>query len=668
MNSLFIDMPTPPPQPPQNPRGRPATRGVSLGAQEWLLALGVLTSVALLIAALLDFGDPMSRARLEVESGANRRAAMVALSWDNLLSSAPDPASPLGAAVTVEADGFRAFDVARAQAPSERIAGVLIEFALFEAAAGDLQRAQELMEDLLQRAPNDPRAAEARLHLARWASARGDLDGVEEQRALLFEGAADAYDPTAWVYGTSAALLMTLVEPVDVARAHQLLQDPLVHLPRPIDRARLEGGALTLEEDPWWEELRRRLLAAEASGGDDRRRDWDEAFLRQLRAGEAVRRFLGDDFVAGSDAWTVEARDSGLVAARMFDDDLRVLAVDELGLAESVRSTMDQGSGEPFVVRFSGEPESTFDEVLPERRLGGGLLRFSVHRDDPLRSGRRELLQLRLVRVALVILALAILIASIMTARATDRARRLSILRSTFVASVSHDLRTPIQSMLLMSETLEQNRVATETGRQRYFGSIRREAQRLRRLVEDLLDGARIDRGEGARVERQDVMTEVYFNELEKLMHERAGRADGQLTFVLGALPESLSIDPDGFHRAVWNLFENALKYGRQPEASAEVTVEINMEENVLVARVFDDGPGIPARLSETIFSPFERVAKNVDGGAIEKDTGTGLGLSIVRAISRAHGGDTRLEPSPRGARFVATFPTQPSGTPNLAS
>jgi signal transduction histidine kinase len=633
-----------------------------LGAREWLLALGVLTSVALLIAALLDFGDPMARARSEAKSGATARAELVALSWDNLLSSAADPAPSLGPLVIVDAEGLAAWQVERVQAPSERIVELRLDSALFEAAAGDHERAEAVMGDLLKGAPGDPRAAEARLHLARWASGRGDFQAVEAQRALLFGDAEDAHEPSAWVYGISAALLMTLVEPVDPARARQLLAAPLAHLPLPVDRARLVEGSLMIEEDPWWGELRRRLAAVDPAA------DWDGIFLRELRAGDAVRGFLGENFVAGESTWTVEDRESGLIAARRVGTGIRVLAVDRSGLAQSLRSTMNLGTTEPYQVRFSAEAASPFEEVLPERKLGGGLLRFSVHRDDPLRSGRRDLLQLRIVRVALVILALAILIASIMTARTTERARRLSLLRSTFVASVSHDLRTPIQSMLLMSETLEQNRVATETGRQRYFGSIRREAQRLRRLVEDLLDGARIDRGEGARVERQNVMTEVYFAELEKLMHERAGRADGQLTFVLGGLPETLSIDPDGFHRAVWNLFENALKYGRQPDASAQVTVEIGMEENVLVARVFDEGPGIPARLSETIFSPFERVAKSVDGGAIEKDTGTGLGLSIVRAITRAHGGDTQLEPTPRGARFVATFPTQPSGEPSLAS
>lgn len=649
------------PQPPTRP-GRPAARGLRLGAREWLLALGVLTSVALLIAALLDFGDPMARARSEVKSGATARAELVALSWDNLLSSAADPAPSLGPLVTVDAEGLAAWKVERDEAPSERIVELRLESALFEAAAGDHERAEVIMWDLLKGAPGDPRAAEARLHLARWASGRGDLEGVEAQRALLFGDGEDAREPSAWVYGTSAALLMTLVEPVDPARARQLLSAPLAHLPLPVDSARLAEGSLVIEEDPWWGELQRRLAAADPAA------DWDGIFLRELRAGDAVRGFLGDNFVAGESTWTVEERESGLIAARRVGAGIRVLALDRSGLAQSLRSTMNLGATDPYQVRFSAEAASPFEEVLPERKLGGGLLRFSVHRDDPLRSGRRDLLQLRIVRVALVILALAILIASIMTARTTERARRLSLLRSTFVASVSHDLRTPIQSMLLMSETLEQNRVATETGRQRYFGSIRREAQRLRRLVEDLLDGARIDRGEGARVERQNVMTEVYFAELEKLLHERAGRADGQLTFVLGGLPETLSIDPDGFHRAVWNLFENALKYGRQPDASAQVTVEIGMEENALVARVIDEGPGIPARLSETIFSPFERVSKSAAGGAIEKDTGTGLGLSIVRAITRAHGGDTQLEPTPRGARFVATFPTQPSGEPSLAS
>ncbi|WP_145203631.1 sensor histidine kinase [Planctomycetes bacterium Poly30] len=607
--------------------------------------------MALFIAAFLDFGDPMERARLEVRSGAAARAEVVEASWDRLLGLSREPAEAKGEAVTIGPEGLRSLDFEKTPPESARIVHLLIESALFEAAAGDVDRAIAEAEGILARAPDDPRATEAHLHLARWASSRGDFEAVRRHRAAIAQTLDAVGAPTAWVAGTSVALLSSLVEPVDATLALRWLRDPAAHLPAPVDQARVRGGALIVEEDPWWGTLRERLAAADPGV------DWDRAFLRDVRAGDAVQRAFGSELVAARDAWTLQRRGDAWLAARALGDEIRVLAVDASGLAASMRKSMGSDAPDLFQVHFWSEPAATEETVLPLRSLGTGALAFSIHRGDPYAAGRRELVQLRLVRAALVVLALAILIASIMAARATDRARRLSLLRSTFVASVSHDLRTPIQSMLLMSETLEQNRVATEAGRQRYFGSIRREAQRLRRLVEDLLDGARIDRGEGARVERQEVDTNRYFTELENRMRERAERADGDLTFVRGALPETLFFDPDGVHRVIWNLFENALKYGRQPEKKAAITVEVGIDGGTLVARVLDEGPGIPARFASTVFQPFERVTAGAAGGDIEKDTGTGLGLAIVRAITRAHGGEARVEPSPRGAHFVATFP-----------
>ena len=162
-----------------------------------------------------------------------------------------------------------------------------------------------------------------------------------------------------------------LVEPLDGARALDLLQDPLAHLPLPNDSARFLGGALVVEEDPWWEELRDRLVAADTAT------DWDQVFLRDLRAGDAAKELLGEDFIATSDAWTLKRRGGAVVAARKFTDGTRVLSVDEFGLAQSVRGAMDDESSEPFLVRFGPELESPFETVLPERRLGGGLLSFT---------------------------------------------------------------------------------------------------------------------------------------------------------------------------------------------------------------------------------------------------------------------------------------------------
>ena len=617
-------------------------------AGEWLFALGALMSLAFLLAAVSDFGDPMAAAKQDVKEAARDRAESVRDAWKYLLVSSADPAEPMGLAVEFGERKNRD-QVARATVPSERITQVLIESALYEAAAGRRDAAIADMEDALLRTPEDPRAGEARLHLARWYSAKGDFESVEAQRMRLLPN-EPLPPPTAWIDGTSTMLLATFVEPVAPDLAKRVLEEGARdHLPPPRDRIVLTEAGLVFQEDPWWSVLQGRLASALPS------LDWDQLFLREERVSEAAAERFADELASVEDAWTIQRMDGVEIAARTFGSTQRVLAVEPSGLAHSMSVSMESRDDNPYQVVFDGDDAGGAEEVLGRRTLGAGELGYSIHRDDPYRSGRRERMQLRLVRAGLLLLSLAILVTSVMSYRATDKARRLAALRSTFVASVSHDLRTPIQSMLLMAETLEGGRVATETGRARYFSSIRREAHRLRRLVEDLLDGARIDRGEGARIERRTVDTARFLTELETMMREHAERSDGALTFTHGSLPPELSFDPDGVHRAVWNLFENALKYGRHGEQTARVSVTFDYADDALIATVEDEGPGIPARYADSVFDPFERVRAE-DSDRIEKDTGTGLGLSIVRAISSAHGGEARLEPSQGGARFVATF------------
>ena len=297
--------------------------------------------------------------------------------------------------------------------------------------------------------------------------------------------------------------------------------------------------------------------------------------------------------------------------------------------------------------------------------------RISVHHPDPWGNLRSEQARRRGLRLGLGALAIGVLASALLAVRSMARARRLDALRRTFVASVSHDLRTPTQSVLLLAETLEQGRIATPEARGRYVTGIRREAQRMRRLVEDLLDVARLERGEGARIERRPVDMESFLNELESAMEERAKEAGTRLELTCGSLPRQLDLDADSVHRSIWNLFENALRHGRWPDRKPEIAVEVDGDERELIVTVTDSGPGIPARFASKAFEPFERLHAAKD---LNADTGTGLGLSIVRALARAHGGDVELEARPdqrSGARFRARFATgkndSPSGGENAA-
>lgn len=636
----------------------PAPPRVLRKPARWLLLLGGLASVGLLAVAMGDFADPIQAARDELTRTARARVDLIQSAWNNQRSAADDPAPAAGVSVTLGPPTTFTGPVEASDGAS-RLVDVLVDAALAAAGAGDLAAAAQRAAEAVSRAPQAARAAEARLHLARWAAARQDFAEVESQRSAILSGDHASY-PVGGAGGLGAGLLACLVEPVDPAAAHALLSRPAPCLPPPSDSIAIgQDRTAELRSDPLWKVLRERLAAASPE------LDWDAAFRVEARTTEALRTFFGDSLSATEDRWTLLTRRSALFATRAFAGGVRVLSVRPDGLVTRLRESIGPGQ---FKLRFDHEPALFEAGIFDGGRewLGGTSIGFTLHKAAPLAEARAEAKRQRFLRGGLIALAIAIATATALAVRAMERAARLAELRSTFVASVSHDLRTPIQSILLLAETLEKGRVATDTGRQRYFVSVRQEAQRLRRFVEDLLDGARIDRGDGARVEPRATAMEPFLDELERLLRERSDKLGAALTVQRVGLPAELDIDPDGVHRAVWNLVENALKYGHGPNEASRVTVDIAWREGLLSFVVSDTGPGIPSRYADTVFEPFERLGDQPGGispHGRSADTGTGLGLSIVRAISRAHGGDATLEPAQAGARIRATFRTIPPST-----
>jgi two-component system, OmpR family, sensor kinase len=212
-----------------------------------------------------------------------------------------------------------------------------------------------------------------------------------------------------------------------------------------------------------------------------------------------------------------------------------------------------------------------------------------------------------------------------------------------FVADASHELRTPLTSVLANLELLEEEL----GGEQREAAaSALRSSRRMRRLVADLLLLARADAGRAAPhrpVDLAEVVTDAAA-ELEPV----AGDHEISVSAPRGAEVEGAR---DELHRLVLNLLENALRH-TDPGTAVEASVERRNGEVVLA--VEDDGPGIPAEISDKIFDRFFR-------GAGDRSGSSGLGLSIVRAVATSHRGSVSLEPplDGRGARFVVRLPAR---------
>ncbi|HET7119785.1 MAG TPA: ATP-binding protein [Solirubrobacterales bacterium] len=218
--------------------------------------------------------------------------------------------------------------------------------------------------------------------------------------------------------------------------------------------------------------------------------------------------------------------------------------------------------------------------------------------------------------------------------------RRSDELKTALLRSVSHDLRTPLTSIIAAGAALDSESL-TEEERHELSAAVVEEGERLSRLVENLLDVSRLESG-SAEPRREPV-------DLAGVFEAARGSigADGEIIGmrVDPELPE-LVADPVQLERAFANLFENAVRHG----GGRPVLVRSAETGGRLVVRVVDQGPGIPEQERNLIFEPFYRRE-----GA---NQGFGLGLAIAKGFVEANGGEIAVESVPgQGSTFVVAFP-----------
>jgi two-component system sensor histidine kinase KdpD len=218
--------------------------------------------------------------------------------------------------------------------------------------------------------------------------------------------------------------------------------------------------------------------------------------------------------------------------------------------------------------------------------------------------------------------------------------RRSDELKTALLRAVSHDLRTPLTSMIAAGAALDSPSV-TAAERHELSDAVVEQGQRLSRLVENLLDVSRLESGK-AEPHREPV---DLFGLLEAARHSLGPRGE-VVRLALDADLPALSADPTQLERAFANLLENAVVHGEgQP-----VLVRSRVVGPRVVFRVVDRGPGIPESERERIFEPFYR-------GGSGAGAGSGLGLAIARGFIEANGGQVEVESLPgQGSSFVVSF------------
>ncbi|MHC4971019.1 MAG: sensor histidine kinase [Planctomycetota bacterium] len=309
-----------------------------------------------------------------------------------------------------------------------------------------------------------------------------------------------------------------------------------------------------------------------------------------------------------------------------------------------------QGDG-PF-----GLPTTLYRHIVPAARNGepvlipaGYVLALGVHPAAALAKDL-EAVEGRLAWT-LGLVAFVVILGMLFLWRALRAETRLAARKADFVNAVSHELRTPLTSIRMYADMLKEGWVKDEETARDYFALISAESERLARLVNNVLDFSRIEKGKKSfRMQVGDPAPVV--RDVAEVLRPYLKEKGFELAL---EVPESLpacSFDKDALTQILVNLIDNAVKYGEK-----EVRLEAEAKDGDIVVRVLDRGPGVAADERQKIFDPFQRGTGVAPGG------GSGLGLALVKHYATAHKGS--IEVGAReggGAAFTLRLATLEAG------
>jgi two-component system, OmpR family, phosphate regulon sensor histidine kinase PhoR len=260
--------------------------------------------------------------------------------------------------------------------------------------------------------------------------------------------------------------------------------------------------------------------------------------------------------------------------------------------------------------------------------------------------GRRQFVDL-----VLIALAVTVIVAGLgFLGWAMRRERRANDLKSEFISNVSHELKTPLSIISMFGEMLALGRTKTQAQATEYAEIIWRESVRLGRLIDNVLDFSKIERGQGgyefADCDAADIVSRAI-----EISQRRLNVAEMVTTVDIASDMPAVRLDGNAYTLAVLNLIDNALKYASEGK---RLEVSLALVNRHLVLSVRDYGPGIASDEHHAIFDRFYR-AKAV---RLRPIRGSGIGLALVQHIARAHGGTVKVEsPQGGGACFILSVP-----------
>jgi len=283
--------------------------------------------------------------------------------------------------------------------------------------------------------------------------------------------------------------------------------------------------------------------------------------------------------------------------------------------------------------------------------LGDGFLDLHVEWPSS-RFAPRQGIPLTLYGSVLLVVFAAVFLAAYLLLRDVHREAETADMRSHFVASVSHELKTPLTSIRAHAETLLMGRADTAETTSEYLRAIVSESERLTRLVESVLDVSRIEQGRKTYRMQSTCLGEVV-RSAAKAMEYPLSQLGFTLTISSDNTEPTFPADADALKQAILNLLGNAMKY-----SGGERRIEMRMgsASREAFVDIVDHGIGIPQEEQARIFEKFHRV----QSAETEGIAGTGLGLALALHVVEAHNGRIDVVSTPgRGSTFSVRIPLQ---------
>ncbi|MDO8502474.1 MAG: HAMP domain-containing sensor histidine kinase [Gemmatimonadaceae bacterium] len=362
-----------------------------------------------------------------------------------------------------------------------------------------------------------------------------------------------------------------------------------------------------------------------------------------------LRPLLHAGATSGAPRWIMYGREPWFVGAATIAGDRAsvLIAIDAARFLTTVNRTL------PSELGVSGHIRMALPGDTAERLLGPDFAFLSMEL-GPVSglSGDRGIARPFYLGTLIVVLGVTLFGAYLLWFD-VRRELRLANLRSQFVASVSHELKTPLTAIRMFAETLSLDHFQDPATRREYLDTIVNETERLTRLLDNVLDLSKIERGQKQYRLEPTTLADVVERCARMLQYPLAQHGFRLHVETADALPR-VAADEDAVEQAVLNLLTNAMKYSGE---SRDIDLRLRRVNGEAIIDVQDRGVGIPATHKARVIEKFYRVPSAENAGI----PGAGLGLTLVEHIVTAHGGRLEIESEVgRGSTFSIHLPLEP--------